>query len=120
MQLWNVVAGGGLFQHIEGHRYPRVAEVHAVDVLPGTLLSRILGARRVTVNSRHHQAVERLGSGLVKSALAADGTIEGIESPVHRFAMAVQWHPEDLVDTHADALALFEAFARAVAGETQS
>ncbi|MDQ3994647.1 MAG: gamma-glutamyl-gamma-aminobutyrate hydrolase family protein, partial [Actinomycetota bacterium] len=45
-----------------------------------------------------------LGEGLVETAWAEDGTIEGIEDPSSRFALGVLWHPEQGED-----FALFKA-----------
>ncbi|WP_336110906.1 gamma-glutamyl-gamma-aminobutyrate hydrolase family protein [Streptomyces sp. PTD9-10] len=95
MQLLNVALGGTLVQHMDGH-----AEVvgvfggHAVKPVPGTLYARI-APEETTVPTYHHQAVERLGTGLVPSAHAADGTVEAIELPSGEgWVLGVQWHPE--------------------------
>jgi putative glutamine amidotransferase len=49
------------------------------------------------VPTYHHQAVARLGEGLVAGAHAEDGTVEALELPdaAHPFVLAVQWHPEE-------------------------
>ena len=113
MQLFNVVhAGGTLLQHIEGHEMrPADASIpaHRVEVREGTWLAKITGQTELPVNSRHHQAVSTVGEGLAVSALAPDGIIEGIERPDRRFAVAVQWHPEDQL-RFAEHRRLFEAF----------
>lgn len=120
MQLFNVAAGGTLNQHIDScavhRRYDleKKLPVHAVHVEPGTRLAQILGPGEVSVNSRHHQAVERVGSGLTVSARAADGVIEAVELPDKRFAIAVQWHPEDQAPTDPLQAKLFTAFAKAL------
>ncbi|MGW1914377.1 gamma-glutamyl-gamma-aminobutyrate hydrolase family protein [Streptomyces sp. NPDC002076] len=95
MQLLNVALGGTLVQHLEGH-----AEVvgvfggHPVKPVPGTLYAGI-APEETTVPTYHHQAVDRLGAGLVPSAYAADGTVEAVELPADRgWALGVQWHPE--------------------------
>ncbi|MFF4570064.1 gamma-glutamyl-gamma-aminobutyrate hydrolase family protein [Streptomyces sp. NPDC001410] len=95
MQLLNVALGGTLVQHLDGH-----AEVvgvfggHAVKPVPGTLYAQI-APEETTVPTYHHQAVERLGTGLVPSAHAADGTVEAIELPSGEgWVLGVQWHPE--------------------------
>jgi putative glutamine amidotransferase len=67
------------------------------------------------VNSRHHQAVQKIGEGLVVSATAPDGVIEAVEDPSKRFCLGVQWHPENFYRT-GEFRALFEAFV-AAAGE---
>jgi putative glutamine amidotransferase len=74
----------------------------------------LYGTARTKVNSRHHQAIDRLGKGLVAGARDADdGVIEGVVLPGARFAMGVQWHPEDMLDD-AIQMRLFEAFAKVV------
>jgi putative glutamine amidotransferase len=104
MQLFNVThPGGTLIQHIQGHR----VALHDATVAGGTELAAIFGVGVRPVNSRHHQAVGRVGEGLIVSARAADGVIEALERSDRRFAVAVQWHPEDLMPQDR---ALFEAF----------
>jgi gamma-glutamyl-gamma-aminobutyrate hydrolase PuuD len=100
-QLLNVLRGGDLVQHLpesvghEGHREElgRFSE-HPVAVKEGSRLASILGARHDGVQSSHHQGVHRVGEGLVETAWADDGTLEGLEDPDKRFAVAVLWHPE--------------------------
>jgi putative glutamine amidotransferase len=99
-QLLNVARGGDLVQHIpealghENHReVPGRFSEHPVTVREGSKLATIVGVSPA-VTSHHHQAIGRLGSGLVETARAEDGTIEGAEDPSRRFALGVQWHPE--------------------------
>jgi putative glutamine amidotransferase len=114
LQLLNVALGGTLIQDIPKHRKPGLPEVHPVAIAPGTRLAAILGAGPYQVNSRHHQAADHVAPGLVVSAKAPDGIIEGLEHPEKRFLLAVQWHPEDRIATHGGDRKLFEAFAQAV------
>ncbi|MFF9493011.1 gamma-glutamyl-gamma-aminobutyrate hydrolase family protein [Streptomyces flaveolus] len=100
MQLLNVALGGTLVQHVEGH-----AEVvgvfggHPVTPVPGTRYAGVV-AEETFVPTYHHQAVERLGAGLIASAHAADGTVEAVElPPADGWALGVQWHPEMGEDT---------------------
>ena len=79
----------------------------------GTRLRAIAGLDRLTVNSRQHQAVKALGRGLIVSARAEDGLIEGVELPGKKFVLGVQWHPESLSDRYPEAQALFNAFVGA-------
>ncbi len=48
--------------------------------------------------THHHQAVDRLGTGLVATAWTDDGIVEAAElapgDSGARFMVAVQWHPE--------------------------
>ncbi len=102
LQLINVARGGSLLQHLPGvvgtelHApEPSVYGAHPVKVADGSRLATVLGRTAVdTVPSYHHQGVDRLGSGLVASAWAEDGTIEALEDPEAPFVVAVQWHPE--------------------------
>jgi gamma-glutamyl-gamma-aminobutyrate hydrolase PuuD len=103
-QLLNVARGGDLVQHLPeelGHdehkRVPGEFAEHPVEVKEGTRLASVVGARS-DVSSHHHQGLGRVGDGLVESAWAEDGTVEGVEDPSRRFAVGVQWHPETLED----------------------
>lgn len=64
-----------------------------VEVFPNTRLWSIFDQRNLHVWTAHHQAVDRLGEGLVISASASDNSIEAIEDPT-RWFLGVQWHPE--------------------------
>ncbi|MGE5506524.1 MAG: gamma-glutamyl-gamma-aminobutyrate hydrolase family protein [Actinomycetota bacterium] len=119
-QLINVALGGSLVQHIPdavphclAHEQPNPRDQpgHGVELVAGTRLAAIAGVARTQVNSTHHQAVDRLGAGVVVNALAPDGVVEGIEAPARRFCIGVQWHPEYHV-SEADAR-LFRALTEA-------
>jgi putative glutamine amidotransferase len=110
LQMLNVARGGTLHRHIDGHKDVE----HRVRLETESMLQALVGAQDYTVNSRHHQAVDGLGRGLVVTARAADGIIEALEDPERRFVVAVQWHPEDRPDTRDSQI--FRAFARAVCG----
>lgn len=114
MQLFNVAHGGTLHQHIENHRQPGVDNAHRIHVKPDTRLAEIIDSGAHTVNSRHHQAIGEVGRGLAVSAKSDDGHIEALERADKKFAVAVQWHPEDLVEKDVEAKKLFEAFAKAL------
>ena len=116
LQLLNIEHGGTLIQHLPNTDVHKVKglDAHTVTVEPGTRLAEILGNGEHVVNSRHHQAADRVGEGLVVSARSADGVVEGLERPDKRFAIAVQWHPEDRWQIDSKARRLFEAFAEAL------
>jgi putative glutamine amidotransferase len=100
LQLLNVVFGGTLRQHVEldgnaGHPQWDVdghEPTHSVNVVEGTVTARFY-PNEIGVNSLHHQVVEEVGEGLIVSAKAIDGVVEGLETPNGRI-VAVQWHPE--------------------------
>lgn len=120
-QLLAVALGGTLHQHIPD-AIPNALEHeqktshyepgHEVEILAGTKLFTIAGAR-MRVNTSHHQAVKSPGRGVV-NAIAPDGVIEGIEDPALKFCIGVQWHPEYLVD--AGDAALYNSFIGACHG----
>lgn len=94
MQMLNIFFGGTLTQDLEKCRniiHP-YHSLHAVRAERGSRLAEIFPVS-FTVNSYHHQAVDKLGGGLVPSAYSSDGLIEGIEH-VALPVCAVQWHPE--------------------------
>jgi putative glutamine amidotransferase len=129
IQVLNVARGGTLVQDIPTevpdaleHRLaipPHVAWelAHEVWIEKDSLLARITrealeGGDSCQVNSRHHQAVGRLGKGFISSATAPDGVIEAIEDPSRRFCLGVQWHPENFYRT-GEFRSLFEGFVEA-------
>ncbi|MFF4751324.1 gamma-glutamyl-gamma-aminobutyrate hydrolase family protein [Streptomyces sp. NPDC002514] len=95
MQLLNVALGGTLVQHLDGHaEVPGIFGRHPVKPVPGTRYAGIV-PEECSVPTYHHQAVDRLGGGLVASAHAADGTVEAVEpAGPAGWVLGVQWHPE--------------------------
>ena len=92
--------GGTLVQHLPdvvGHHGHAESEGvfgrHKVRPVPGTRLADAL-PEPAEVPTYHHQAVDRLGGGLVAVAHTDDGTVEAVELPGEAFVLAVQWHPE--------------------------
>jgi gamma-glutamyl-gamma-aminobutyrate hydrolase PuuD len=107
IQLVNVALGGTLVQHVpeavgREHMCDDALDqrVHEVVLAPGSRLAALYGRDRLSVNSLHHQAVDRPGRGLRVTASAPDGTVEGIESEDGRI-LGVQWHPELLAEPAA-------------------
>lgn len=130
IQVMNVAAGGTLIQdiptqvanslaHSFGTDVPRDHIAHGVRVNSNSRLASILGATEVGTNSWHHQSCKVAGQGLVYTAWAPDGIVEAMEAAGHRFAVGVQWHPEDLFDHRTDMLALFRALVEVAAFAVQ-
>jgi putative glutamine amidotransferase len=119
LQVLNVSRGGTLTQDLPSehpsdveHRQsePGSTPTHDVALEAGSLVAGCLGVREARVNSFHHQAVDRLGSGLRAVGWASDGVIEAIEATDRSFTVAVQWHAESMVNS-AEQARLLEAFA---------
>ncbi len=132
MQLLNVATGGTLYQDITAQRPDtpphktsdyqgrRDQTSHTIAIQPGSPLSDIIGATSHPVNSFHHQAVRQPGSGVELLAWSEDGIPEGLVIPNHPFALAVQFHPEELVFVDPASQRLFDAFVRACAERMQA
>jgi putative glutamine amidotransferase len=136
-QILNVYLGGSLVQDIRSER-PKSGPHGNTDLPPGavkgdvehgaafiegSLLAQLNRAADGTINSSHHQAIDRLGEGLRVTATATDGTIEGVEwTSGSSWIVGVQWHPERMVgDPLAERLfAEFVAAARAVRAQHES
>ena len=114
-QVLNVAFGGTLHQHLpdvlghNGHRagngvFTRVP----VRTVAGTRLAALLG-ECAEGPCYHHQAIDKVGAGLVVSAWDPDGVAEALELPGDSFVLAVQWHPEKSLDD----LRLFTAIVAA-------
>jgi putative glutamine amidotransferase len=115
VQVLNVVFGGTLHQHLpevlghDGHRAGNgVFTRLPVRTVAGTRLSALIG-ECADAPCYHHQAIDKVGDGLVISAMDADGVVEALELPGERFVLAVQWHPEKSLDD----LRLFRAVVEA-------
>lgn len=120
-QVLNVALGGTLIQHLpevvgaDAHRAgPGAFAHHVVRTVPGSRLADVLG-ESARACCYHHQAIGTLAPGLTAAGYAEDGVVEALELPDARFALAVQWHPEEALDD----VRLFRALAEA-ASETGS
>jgi putative glutamine amidotransferase len=101
LQLINVALGGTLIQDL-GDELNAVHEgnpdkSHDINIEPGTILSGIVDSGKSKTNSAHHQAIGKLGEGLLINAKSGEGIVEGIEWSARSgrpFLLAIQWHPE--------------------------
>jgi putative glutamine amidotransferase len=112
-QMINVYFGGTLSQNLaaghwkDAHR-PDIARdglAHRV-IARGGALGAIFGAEPFEVNSIHRQGIKSLAEGFAATVHTEDGLVEGYESEERRI-VAVQWHPEELVE-HPAQRKLFE------------
>ena len=118
VQMINVWLGGDLGQDSgDGlavfHGGGDADRVHPVRAEEGSLLHRLYGPL-FSVNSAHHQALNRLGRGLTTTARSESGVVEAVEHESLPL-IAVQFHPERMTgalarsDT-ADGGAIFREF----------
>lgn len=114
IQILNVACGGTLIQDIPAEtgtavthevNRPKDAIAHTVASSGATWLP----GGTIPVNSRHHQAIGRLGAGLAAVARSDDGLVEAVSG--ERIA-GVQWHPENMAD--GVSRGIFAAFHRDV------
>jgi putative glutamine amidotransferase len=108
-QLLNVYARGSLIQDLRDERPESIIHgstdlppgavkgdvQHQASFSPGGRLAKLNGDPEGTINSSHHQAIDRPGENLRVTAHASDGTIEGVEwTGDSNWVVGVQWHPE--------------------------
>ena len=128
LQEVNVALGGSLHQHVHevdgrrDHRSPKspdmdvnYAPTHDIDVVEGGMLHRLLGERRVKVNSLHAQGVDVLAPrARLEAVCCEDGQVEALSVPnATAFTLALQWHPEYKALDNPVSMKLFDAFAAA-------
>lgn len=108
LQLINIHFGGTITQHIAtagAHRWNGADQQHYVyhSGLSRTDFFYQLYGSSTLVNSAHHQAIGHPGRDLIPVCRAKDNIIEGI---VHAFlpVIAVQWHPERILDAGGEQL----------------
>jgi putative glutamine amidotransferase len=102
LQIINVALGGGIVQDLGGETIHKnlgapirdVMAAHPVALDPSSRLGSDLGVGQIVVQSAHHQAVGRLGEGLIAVGTAPDGVVEAVEH-IEAAVTGVQFHPED-------------------------
>jgi putative glutamine amidotransferase len=108
LQLINVFLEGSLVpdipavrQSIAHGKQNGVDQTHFVRVVADTLLYNICGQELESVNSAHHQSVDRPGELLRVSAFSEPNIVEAMEwkEPANKsWLLMVQWHPERMAD----------------------
>jgi len=128
IQIGNVFFGGTLIPDIaswgrfDHSKMPDKSDrYHEILINPSSWLKQIVNSERGLVNSNHHQSTDRIGKGLVASAVSPDGIVEAIErlNPIGKsFLLFVQWHPERLNDQQSVfSKNIHQAFIRAIMNE---
>jgi len=111
LQLINIRLNGSLINDIEtvrGTNHTKISDtqdrMHEVNLYENTLVYDVVREKRGVVSSSHHQAIDRLGEGLIITAKADDGIIEAVEwedKSSKPFLLAVQWHPERMKEQNS-------------------
>lgn len=113
LQLVNVALGGNLIQDLEEagnkdhRRHEEVDGQHDLDIVKDTLLAQIADSTKGHINSAHHQAISVVAEELTVNSYSPDFVIEGAEwkdKTDKPFLLAVQWHPERMVDKDTNPL----------------
>ena len=114
-QVLNVAAGGGMVQHLPGHRSPADGTAfHEVTIAPDSRFQAIVGVERLPVNTFHHQGMDlaSMAPFFTPVALAQPDQwlVEAYESRQHRWVIGVQWHPERVFELDPGHRRLWESF----------
>jgi putative glutamine amidotransferase len=133
MQVLNVLRGGTLVGDAAPHpggdwaRWDRVRlsviagsdppehPGHPITIAPDSRLAAALDTGSLWVNSYHHQAIDRLGDGVVPVAWAEDGVLEALELEGDAWVLGVQWELQESWKSDERFLEVFAAFAAAAA-----
>jgi len=83
---------------------------HTISLKEGSQLQKILGVTEIKVNSFHNQFCIKPGKNFKASAWAKNKIVEAIESPIYRFALGLQFHPEMMFNDYPVFIKIFKAF----------
>lgn len=123
LQLLNVAFGGTLYQDLSYYSGLEVNHVqptywdfptHSIKIDEESLVGKSLGTSTV-INSYHHQAVKDLADVFRPVAWSKDKIIEAFESvDSKQKVIAVQWHPEVLMENYPESQNIFELFIASI------
>jgi len=116
-QLLNIYFNGNLYQdyrevneNLEYHcEQPYQSLIHKIKLSP--YLEKIYNKKEISVNSHHHQFINKLGDDLDIIATAEDGIIEAFKNE-NKKILAVQWHPEMLFKKYPEHIKILENFIK--------
>ncbi|WDV46616.1 gamma-glutamyl-gamma-aminobutyrate hydrolase family protein [Clostridiaceae bacterium M8S5] len=128
LQLINVFFNGTLYQDVfeeniakqehVGTMLSRDMVCHNVKLKKDSILHKAIGIEEIGVNSFHHQAVDKLGDGLVVTATSEDNIIEGFEHEEYSCVFGVQWHPEMMASSNDIQQKIFNYFVGEIRNKT--
>lgn len=104
LQLLNVVYGGSLFTDIptdvpnhSNHQQKNGDTYHSINIKQNSILKDLVKSDTITVNSSHHQSIDKLAKDFTITSTTPDNVVESIEyNNKNHWVFAVQWHPERL------------------------
>lgn len=104
LQLLNVVYGGSLFTDIptdvpnhSNHQQKNGDSYHNINIKQNSILKELIQNDTITVNSSHHQSIDKLAKNFTITSSTQDNVVESIEyNNKNHWVFAVQWHPERL------------------------
>jgi putative glutamine amidotransferase len=102
LHVVNIVRGGTLIQDMPVNHRHVVQEVKVSDYESFGFTSELVGT-----SCYHHQAIDKIGTGLEVLGRGPDGTIEAVGIESTGWARGVQWHPEDTAKSDSNQHGLF-------------
>jgi putative glutamine amidotransferase len=104
------------FNHRDIAKYEQ--NYHQLRFVPDSRLARLYpGHVEATINTIHHQAVKKLGRGLLVEAMSVpDNVVEAIRWRGPSYVLGVQWHPEFMWEPkegHLDGTPILNEFLEA-------
>lgn len=121
IQLLNVAFGGTLHQHVPDvpglipHGQPQTDQPwvdHELTVAGSSRIAEATGQTSLVGRASHHQAVDRVGEGLIPVAWTEDGLVEAVEAE-KGWIVGLQWHPEQTAENDPTQQALFDGLVKA-------
>lgn len=110
MQIMALSLGDGHEFDVSSIHQLKNNEVHNIYIKKGSLLYKIIGEDKISVNSRHYTGIS--STNLNVCAVSEDNIIEAVEDPNKRFFLGLQWHPESLKDKKNDLI--FQNFIKSL------
>lgn len=123
MHVMNVALGGTLHADIHKHIQTQNTHIdydnydtlrHEIHIMPNTPLKNWYNTNTLSVNSYHHQGIEKIGKGLQTMAYDNNKVIEAIYVPHYPFMVGLQFHPERMWSEYEGNERVFEEFANVI------
>ena len=107
LHVVNVIRCGTLIQDMQVNHRHVIQEVKVSDYESFGFTSELVGT-----SCYHHQAIEKIGTGLEVLGRGPDGTIEAVGISSTGWARGVQWHPEDTAKSDVNQSGLFKRLVK--------